>query len=243
VDRVLADFAACQGGVVSVQQLHEAAVTDREIDRRMLSGHLHRHHVGVLIVGHPRITEEGRRFAAVLACGPGTALAGWSCAVHRGYLERDGPRIHVAVTGMRSLRRDGIHPHRTVLEPHEVEIVGGLRCTSVARMLQELAASNGPAVVEKVWREAVYRRSLNTRAVRELLDRRKGERGTVVLRELYLRRMAMVGRVNGFTEQLLLPIIRRSGLPEPRVNDPIEVGGHRFIVDFHFPELRLVIDG
>lgn len=80
-------------------------------------------------------------------------------------------------------------------------------------------------------------------AIAELLDRRRGERGIVLLRSLYHRRAEIVGRLNGDTEDLLLPIIRQSRLGEPRANEPIWVGYRHVTVDFYFPPLKLVVEG
>lgn len=242
VDATIAELASAQGGVVGAGQLHARGVTNREIDRRLSSGHLHRSHTGVYVVGHRSPTPDGARWAAVLACGDDAALAGWSNAVHRGLLSADGMRINVAVPVTRSIRRAGVAVTRVVLYDDEIESVRGLRCTSVARMLLEISASKPAAVVERVWRNAAYQGALDTRAVSQLLTRRRGDRGIINVRALYARREELVGRLNGHAEDLVLPIIRRTRLGEPRINDPIWVGRRFVTVDFHFPGRRLVIE-
>ena len=69
-DRALAEVAGRQWGVVSVRQLHALGLGRSAITRRVRSGHLHRLYPGVYAVGHAALRVEGRRLAAVLACGP-----------------------------------------------------------------------------------------------------------------------------------------------------------------------------
>jgi very-short-patch-repair endonuclease len=242
-DAWIARLAARQGGAVARRQLIGLGLTARQIDRRAASGHLHLKHRGVYAVGHPKLSPEGRRWAAVLAAGEGAALGYWSNAVHRGLLTGDGPRVEVVVSTPSMLKRPGIAIHRAALAPHEVQEIRGLRCTSVPRMLLELAATKGATVTERAWRQAAYLEILEMDAVAELLQRRRGERGTVLLRSLYDRRAEIIGRLIGDTEDLLLPIIRDSNLVEPISNASIWVGYRHVMVDFYFPSLKLAIEG
>jgi predicted transcriptional regulator of viral defense system len=50
-------------------------------------GRLRRLHRGVYAVGHRVLGREGRRLAAVLACGEGAVLSHRSAAAHWGLLE------------------------------------------------------------------------------------------------------------------------------------------------------------
>jgi hypothetical protein len=148
----------------------------------------------------------------------------------------------VTVPTAKPRKLKGIHCHRGELGEHEIELIDGLRCSSVARLIQEIAATKSDATAERVWREAVFSKALELRPVAELLAERRGERGTRMVRELYRHRHELVGRLNGFAEDVVLPLIRLSRLPEPAANDPIEVSGRTLVVDFHFPALRLVIE-
>ena len=79
-DRTIAALAERQGGVVSPAQLVAAGVSPQRIDRRLRAGRLHAVHRGVYAVGHRLISDDGRRTAAVLACGPGAVLSHASAA-------------------------------------------------------------------------------------------------------------------------------------------------------------------
>lgn len=95
-DAAISAIAEGQAGVVGLAQVL-AELTYDQIRARVRSGHLYAWNRDVFIVGHRLLTPEGRRWAAVLACGAGAALSNWSCAVHRGLLSGDGPRMDVVV--------------------------------------------------------------------------------------------------------------------------------------------------
>src|SRR5258708_39740963 len=63
-DRVLAEIATAQHGVVSVRQLASAGISARSVQRRVEAARLHRIHRGVYAVGHRRLTREGQWLAA-----------------------------------------------------------------------------------------------------------------------------------------------------------------------------------
>ena len=69
----------------------------------MALGYLHRVHAGVYAVGHPRLTQEGRWMAAVVACGQGAVLSHLDAAVLWGFYDRLGPLVHVTVKWHRSV--------------------------------------------------------------------------------------------------------------------------------------------
>src|SRR5918997_2948711 len=68
-DLEIARRAAAQGGVISRDQLRGLGLSPAAIDRRAGAGALHRLHRGVYAVGHTALGPDGRRWAAVLACG------------------------------------------------------------------------------------------------------------------------------------------------------------------------------
>lgn len=75
VDRVLANLAERQHGVVARWQLALLGIGRGPIEGRLARGGLHRLHQGTYAVGHRALTAESRWAAAVLACGPGAMLS------------------------------------------------------------------------------------------------------------------------------------------------------------------------
>jgi predicted transcriptional regulator of viral defense system len=82
-DKIVAELAERQHGVVAARQLAALGISRNAVSARAQAGRLHRVHRGVYAVGHPVLTVNGRRMAAVLAAGPGAALSHASAAALR----------------------------------------------------------------------------------------------------------------------------------------------------------------
>ena len=137
--RVLARVAARQHGVVSRPQIAALGFDGEFVNRSLQSGRLHRIHLGVYAVGHPRITREGRWMAAVLAAGAEAVLSHLSAALLWELIDRDVSSIHVLVPGRGSRRRPGIVIHRTrELAPEHHTEWSGIPVTTVGRTLLDL---------------------------------------------------------------------------------------------------------
>jgi hypothetical protein len=123
VDRKIAMLAASQEGVITSAQLNACGLGERGARHRVARGQLHRLFPGVYAVGHPVVTTDGRRIAAVLACGNGAVLSRRSAASAWGILNGDGRRFDVVAPGRSGgrvsdkatidLRRTVVCPTRT----------------------------------------------------------------------------------------------------------------------------------
>ena len=76
----VAKLAARTHGVVTRAQLLRAGITAREIEGALERGELLRVHRGVYRVGHIAPSVHARYMAAVLACGSGAVLSGFTAA-------------------------------------------------------------------------------------------------------------------------------------------------------------------
>jgi very-short-patch-repair endonuclease len=171
-------------------------------------------HRGVYAVGHRRLSNEGRWFAAILACGDGAALSHRSAAALWGFgVVAAGPvDITVAGTGGRKKRR-GINLHRSPsLAPAAVTVRSGIPVTLPARTLADLRRVMRPAELRQALRKA------------EVLGLDTGER------EPDLTRSEL--------EHLFLRLCRRHRLPPPEVNVPVDA----FVVDFLWRDRRLIVE-
>ena len=112
-DAAIAQLAFEQHGIVTFDQLRDAGLGVGAINLRVRNGRLHRLHRGVFAVGHPRISQEGRWLAAVLALGEGAVLSHVSAAALWGIRHSSSAYVHVAVpTPGGRRRRRGIVVHR-----------------------------------------------------------------------------------------------------------------------------------
>lgn len=75
IDRLIADLAAHQHGVVASWQLLRLGISRRAIQHRLETGRLHVLHRGVYAVGHSAVSPRGRMMAAALSCGPRGVLS------------------------------------------------------------------------------------------------------------------------------------------------------------------------
>jgi hypothetical protein len=137
----IAEIAAAQGGIVDHDQLLAAGMSAAAIGRRLEAGLLHPLHVGVYAVGHPLVSEVGRRWAAVRACGPGAVLSHATAAHAWGMRRSSAEIVDVTVPDRSAHRRPGIRIHRPrTLPDDEVTTLAGLPITTPARTLLDLAA-------------------------------------------------------------------------------------------------------
>lgn len=244
LDRLLTTLADLQHGTLARVQLLALGVTQRQIQRRVRSGHLHRISPGVYAVGRRRLTPEGDRMAAFLAAGSGARLSGWSGATQRLLLPQAGSRVDLAIPSERRVRLPGIVVTRTRLIPSEVSIANGIPTHTVARLLLDLARRRDDLeALEWAWRQAIYNKTLALDAVQVVLGDHDGEPGTAALRALCDRRATLMGTLRNRFELRMLSIIREAGLPEPLCNEPYVVGpGITLRPDFRVPSLNLVLE-
>lgn len=180
-NRGAAALAGRQHGVVSRGQLGELGLNRDAIARRVASGFLQPLHGGrVYSVGAAPLTRRGLYLAAVLACGAGAALSHRSAADLWG-LRPSAARLEVTVSrGGRRLPGITTHPTR-MLDPRDFTVEHGIRVTTIARTLLDLAAVLAPNDLLVAIDRAERLRILDLAAVNELLLRARGRRGARAL--------------------------------------------------------------
>ena len=237
-DLALAALAARQHGVASRCQLLELGYGAAAVRYRVSVGRLHPLHVGVFAIGHLRVTPRGRYMAAILAGGEEALLSHQSASSVWEVLSSARAVIDVTVPGRGPDVRPGIALHRRQsLHPDDRAEVDGLRVTSVARTLRDLAAVVPPRRLERAVEEAEWPRLLDLRALEAVSERRRGRPGsTAIARVLRERRDSPWTRSE--LERRFLALCSAAGLPSPVVNGRL-LG---FEVDFHWPEHRLVVE-
>jgi very-short-patch-repair endonuclease len=191
---------------------------------------------GVYVVGRPELSRRGRWIAAVLACGEAVALSHESAAAL--WEIRDQERnIEVSILRAAHLRRPGILVHRRGrLSPGAMVHHEGIPVTSPALTLIDLAARIRERELETAINEADKRDRIDPETLRLSLPQFEGIRGVGRLRRLLDRQTFIL--TDSDLERLFLRIVRRVRLPMPLTQQ--RVNGFR--VDFHWPELGLVIE-
>ena len=229
-------LAASQGGVVTRSQLLDLGFSAKAIRHRLAKGRLHLLYRGVYAVGRPEVTRPGRRMAAVLACGPGAALSHEAAAQQwaiRPY--KPGP-IEVSLPAGRRARHPGIVIHRRQNLAADVTRHHGILLTSPVRTLIDLATRLPPRQLEAAINEADKLDLVDPESLRTALEDRAAQPGVAPLRRLLDRRTFTL--TDSELERRFLPLARRAGLPRPETGRQL----NGFRVDFHWPDLRLVVE-
>jgi hypothetical protein len=236
---VVAELATRQWGVVSRAQLVELGVSAAGVDRWVRAGRLHVVHRGVYAVGHRALRVEGRRLAAVLACGPGAVLSCRSAAAHWELLRTEQTRVDVTTPRTRRAI-PGIRLHRSrSLDARDTTTHEGIPITAIARTLLDLAATVRPDRLERALAQAERLQLYDHHAITEVLARSNGHRGRARLARATAQEPKLT---RSELEARFLALVRRAGLPEPLANFILDAPDHpRLEVDFYFPTHNLVV--
>jgi hypothetical protein len=240
LDAEIAALAARQHGVVTTAQLAALGLAQRGVSHRAGAGRLHRVHRGVYAVGHPILTANGHRMAAVLACGPGAALSHASAAALWEIRPTAATRIDVSVPGAGGRRkRARIRVHRAAkLLSDEVTEKHGIPVTTPARTLLDLAAQLPRRALERALDEAAKRELFDLTALTALISAHGNEHGAGALTRALSRHHPGTTATKSTLEELMLAICDAHDLARPLVNTWVE----GLEVDFHWPAHRLVVE-
>lgn len=235
----IARLAERQHGVIGRGQLIELGVAVRTIEEWLDGGRLHALHREVFAVGHPRIGESGRRWAAVLAYGEGALLSHRSAAALWGLARQRSTLIDVtATTGRQGVRRrEGIFIHRGRLHPEDRAVRGGLPVTTVARTLFDLTEFVPFKQLESAWEEADRMGLLRLAEVEHVCERGYGRRALKPTRRLLAESRAPE-ITRSPLEDRFAAFCRKHRLPTPSFNT-IVLG---FEVDALWPAQRLAAE-
>ncbi len=237
---MVADVASDEWGVLAIDELRACGLSRFAVARRAERGVLHRLHRGVYAVGHTSITKEGRWLAAVKACGQDAVLSHYSAAAIWGFVAWDERRPEVTVPGPGVRARDGIRVHQSAcMERRDWLIHDGIRVTSPARTLLDLASQLNHPALRRAVREALGQRRVSIRQLVEILARTGPRRGS-----RKLARIVADGHVPTRTvlEDVVHDVIVAGGFEPPDVNKPITIQGRRVVPDFRWPEQRIVVE-
>jgi hypothetical protein len=237
-DRATGEVADRQHGVVSRAQLLTAGLSARAVDAAIAAGRLRPLFRGVYAVGHAVVSFNGWCQAGLLACGEGSALARRTACQIWGLRRGETLPLSVIVPSNRGRRHDRIEVRRARLPPGEWMLLDGLRVTTPARTIVDMAGELGPKEMRQLIERAQDLRRFNRRDVRAILERHPRQAGRRRLLDLTVLLEPDADGARSFLERLFLPLVRKVGLPKPEVNLRIE-GRER---DFVWREQRLVIE-
>jgi very-short-patch-repair endonuclease len=235
VERAIARVAGRQDNVITHDQLLAAGLTRGAIAHRTRSGRMRRQHRGVYLLGPAPPTPMARARAAALACAPDAVVSHRSAACLFSLLPEIGGHVDVTVAGRNPGIHRGIRLHRVgTLAKSDVTAMNGLRITSVARTICDLAATESARDTEQAFQEALYREIVTDRALATLLEREPNRRGAPIIRAL-IRDPRLTPSER---ERRLLRLIKAAQLPKPLTNVLV----HGYKADMYWPSYRLIVE-
>jgi hypothetical protein len=241
VDAAIAELAERQHGVVARRQLLALGLGRGAIGRRLQAKRLHLIHRGVYAVGHRRLSRMGWWMAAVLACGPDAVLSHRSAAVLWGILE--GSPASVEVSAPRQLAgRAGVRAHMASIADDERAVEAGIPVTTVARTLLDLAAILRLHELNRALERAEALRLSDPTPLVALMARHRGHRGVAKLRATLEQGPLRPVVTRSELERRFLTFVERAGLPLPRTNLWLDIGGDWIEVDCVWPEHGVIVE-
>jgi len=232
-DRRVAALARRQHGYVTRRQLQALGLGVKAIDYRLGTGRLIRVHAGVYAVGHLPTLAVDRAHGALLACGERAVLSHRSAATAWGMFGEW--RMPFEVTSPTSRRRDGITVHRAELRRRDVRVQLGLRVTSPARTVLDIAPRVRDRRLTRIVNDLRLANQLRLSELADVLERNPRHPGARRLRPFL---EAERGPTRSELEDRFLAFARRHGLPEPRINTVIS----GYEVDVFFPVERVIVE-
>ena len=232
-------MAAERDGVLSVRALRACGLDDHAIARRVRDGRLHRLHRGVYAVGHRGLTLRGRFRAAVLACGEAGVLSHFAAAAFWGFWSWQERLVDVTIVGCGTRRVGGVRVHGSRGVERDVQVRDGIRVTTPARTLLDLAAVLPAKGLRRIVRRAQAQRAVSIRQILELCDRSPGHHGVTRLRAAVADGPAPT-RTD--LEDLLLDLLDTGGIERPEINAPLRFGAETIVPDYLWRAQRVAIE-
>jgi very-short-patch-repair endonuclease len=126
------------------------------------------------------------------------------------------------------------------LRAEDITRLRNIPITTIARTLVDLAAVLPPHALERAVNQAEVLQLLDVNATRAAVERAPGRKGTTLLRAILS--VPSPGPTRSELEAAFLALCRTAGLPTPRMNRHIEVGGELIEVDALWPDERLIAE-
>jgi very-short-patch-repair endonuclease len=244
-DRSVVRVAELRNDLVTSAQLHQLGLDNDKIKRAVAAGRLTRIRRGLFTTGHLPLSSEQRGVAACLAV-PDGVLSHTTAAATHGLRGIPTKWVEITVPHGRKPSVAGVRVHRSNRMPseHVVELPNGLRITTVARTLFDLAdVVDGPALRSVI--EDALNRSLVTIEELEHVAATmcgRGRPGSFVFGGLVDRRPAEGPAAQSVGELTLADALTERGIEVVRQHPVVLPSGRKAHIDLAVPSLRLSIE-
>jgi hypothetical protein len=234
LDARISKVALKQQGNIKLTELRSIGLTYRQVEYRVGIGRLYPIHRGVFGVGRPPKTGPEQACAAVLACGDQAALAGEAAAAAWGFRKWLHPPYDVIAPTQH--KHPGINTHRSKLHPKDVRKHLGMRITSPARTLLDLAARLPDDQLKRAVNDARLAKRVTLDQLAQVIERYPRHPGAKRLKWFVEKGPKNPSR-SGFEDEFA-EFCEQYGLPKPLTNEWL--AGYR--TDAYFPDHGLVVE-
>jgi very-short-patch-repair endonuclease len=231
--REISRTASRQKGVITRQQLIDAGMSSSAIGRWVDKDLLTPQYRGVYRFGHAAPSTEATYLAAVLAAGDGAVLARRAAGHLMRLLRGAPPPPEVIARNERLIKGVKVKRNRG-LDPRDITTFSGIRCTTVARTLVDLAACLPGYELGRAWHQARVLYRTEPDDVEAVLARRRNSKGATELRAILRGKPISLSKL----ERAFLKLLRANELELPETN---QVYGGRF-VDCRWPAHKLTVE-
>jgi very-short-patch-repair endonuclease len=239
MDVRLRDLAAGQADVVACWQLLAAGWTPRMVDRRLRDRGWRAVHSGVHALTSAPLTRRQRWIAATLTT-PDSVLSYASAGACWGFRPFEATFETVTRPGSGGRRRlGGVLVFRSKTLDGDTTWHDGIRITTAARTLIDLALHVDARATRRAFREAIRLKATTTERLLAILSRHRGRPGTRLIADLVAHYSSVpYPRTRSDAESRALELLLDAGVQAPRANR--SVAGEE--ADLVWPERRLIIE-
>ena len=230
---------AGQLGLVTRMQARSVGVGPRELHRMVTRGDLVAVHRDIF--RHPAAphSTDQRRFAAVLAAGPGAALSHRSAADLIGVSRFRADIVEVSRPTSSIIRLEGVQVHRIPdLAPSDIRRVGDFDVTSPARTVVDLGLVARRPFVQRVMEQWLANKVVTFDELEAVLDRvgRQGRNGAGVLRSILADRALGATVADSVPEGALGELLLEADFRHSRIiTSSVLPNGTTFELDWSYP--------
>lgn len=231
-----------QSGVVGIQQLRTLGFDKDRVNTLVAQRRLRRLHRGVYADALVPLPPRAHLIAAQLALGPEAFFSHRSAAALDGLRPLNVRALELTVVADHTPRRAGLRVHRirTAPDPSEVRIRDGLRLSSPARILVELAARETDAELDRLIADMARRHQLDVTLIDAVLSRRTRTPGRARLEAALARYRPSSAHQDksDFERAFAAWLTTHPDIPPPQRN--IHLGPWE--IDFFWPAHRLAVE-
>jgi len=241
--REIDETASQQWSLVTRQQLIDCGLKPGRISVLLRTRVLRPVRLRVYATLGSHRTWQQEVMAGVLAAGDDAVASHSAAARLWHYLQRPESQVEVTLKSDVSFGRRGVH-RTTILPDEDVTERSGIPCTSFERTLCDCTTLLSPFQLGRVLDDGLRRGDASLARLQRCaarLDSGPGRRLGVV-KHLLAMRDASFDPGGSASELKVLQVIRDAGLPVPVQQHRVRVRDRTYILDFAWPEQRLLVE-